>query len=52
MVRIASNKMPEGTAQVDFVTLIVHPYCDILLRYVCSVIFCGAVVLKVSLAYD
>ena len=38
---------PEGTAQVDFVTLIVQLYFDTLLRYVLSVTFCGAVVLKV-----
>ena len=38
---------PEGTAQVDFVTLIVQLYFDTLLRYELSVTFCGAVVLKV-----
>ena len=32
------------TAQVDFVTFIVQSYFDILLRYVLSVTFCGAVV--------
>ena len=37
---------PEGTAQVDFVTFIVQSYFDTLLRYVLSVTFCGAVVLK------
>ena len=35
----------EGTAQVDFVTVIVQSYFDTLLRY--AVTFCGAVVLKV-----
>ena len=38
---------PEGTAQVDFVTFIVMSYFDSLLRYVLTVTFCGAVVLKV-----
>ena len=38
---------PEGTAQVDFVTFIVQSYFDTLLRYVLSVTFCGAVVMKV-----
>ena len=38
---------PEETAQVDFVTFIVQSYFDTLLRYVLSVTFCGAVVLKV-----
>jgi len=38
---------PEGTAYVDFVTYIVHSYFDTLLRYVLTVTFCGAVVLKV-----
>ena len=35
---------PQG---VDFVTFIVQSYFDTLLRYVLSVTFCGAVVLKV-----
>ena len=35
----------EGTAQVDFVTFIVHSYFDTLLRH--TVTFCEAVVLKV-----
>ena len=35
----------QETAQVDFVTFIVQPYFDTLLRY--AVTFCGAVVLKV-----
>ena len=39
--------MPEGTVKVDFVTLILQSYFDILLRYVLSVSFCGAAVLKV-----
>ena len=39
--------VPEGTAQVDFVTFIVQSYFDTLLRYVLSVTFCGAVVFKV-----
>ena len=38
---------PEGIAQVDFVTFIVQSYVDTLLRYVLTVTFCGAVVLKV-----
>ena len=38
---------PEGTAQVDFVTFIVQSYLDTLLRYVLSVTFWGAAVLKV-----
>ena len=38
---------PEGTAKVDFVTFIVQSYFDTLLRYVLSVTFCGAAVLKV-----
>ena len=38
---------PEGTPQVDFVTFIVQAYFDTLLRYVLSLTFCGAVVLKV-----
>ena len=42
---------PEGTPQVDFVTLIVtfivQSYLDTLLRYVLSDTFCGAVVWKV-----
>ena len=32
---------------VDFVTLIVQSYFDTLLRYVLSVTFCGAFVMKV-----
>ena len=38
---------PEGTPQVDFVTFTVQSYFDTLLRYVLSLTFCGAVVLKV-----
>ena len=38
---------PEETAKVDFVTFIVQSYFDTLLRYVLSVTFCGAAVLKV-----
>ena len=38
---------PEGTAQVDFVTVIEQLFFDPLLRYVLSVTFCGAVVLIV-----
>ena len=38
---------PEATAKVDFVTFIVQSYFDTLLRYVLSVTFCGAAVLKV-----
>ena len=41
------NGYDEGTAEVDFVTFIVQSYFDTLLRYVLSVTFCGAVVLKV-----
>ena len=41
----------EGTGQVDFVTFIVQSYFDTLLRYVLSVTFCGAVVLKVMTCY-
>ena len=40
-------KNSEGTALVDFVTFIVQSYFDTRLRYVLSVTFCGAVVLKV-----
>ena len=38
---------PGVTAYVDFLTFIVQSYFDTLLRYVLSVTFCGAVVLKV-----
>ena len=34
---------PEGTAQVGFVTFIVQPHFDTLLRFVLSVTFFGAV---------
>ena len=40
-----NTENPEGTAQVDFVTLIVQSYFDTLSRY--AVTFCGAGVLKV-----
>ena len=39
--------MKQKTVQVDFVTFIVQSYFDTLLRYVLSVTFCGAAVLKV-----
>ena len=45
MVRMTKN--PEGTACLDFVTFTVQSYLDNLLRYVLSVTFRGAVVLKV-----
>ena len=45
MVRMTKN--PEGTACLDFVTLTVQSYLDNLSRYVLSVTFRGAVVLKV-----
>ena len=39
---MVKTENPEGTAYVDF-----QSYLDTLLRYVLSVTFCGAVVLKV-----
>ena len=48
---LEKNKPPGGLIEdlrlVDLVTLIVHSYFDTLLRYVLSVTFCGAVVMKV-----
>ena len=48
---LEKNKPPGGLIEdlrlVDLVTLIVHSYLDTLLRYVLSVTFCGAVVMKV-----
>ena len=45
MVRMTKN--PEGTACLEFVTFTVQSYLDNLSRYVLSVTFRGAVVLKV-----
>ena len=48
---LEKNKPPGGLIEDlrlgDLVTLIVHSYFDTLLRYVLSVTFCGAVVMKV-----
>ena len=41
------QKLFEGTLYVDFVTVIVQSYFDILMRYVFVVTFCRAAVLKV-----
>ena len=38
---------PASERWVDFVTLVVQSHFDTLLRYVLSVTFCGAVVMKV-----
>ena len=45
---VKTQKIPKEQLTIDrFVTLIVQSYFDTLLRYVLSVTFCGAVVMKV-----